>query len=225
MKKIAVFHRVDVIVALYIFFTITAELFGGKTFPLVNINGFVLNASVAIFAIPLVYSLSDIMLEVFGKKRARGLVFTGIGTVALLTLYAGLATALPPSTRFAPTEAAYDQIFNFSIRISLASIAAFGIAQLLDVLIFAKLRDRMRGQGLWLRNNVSNFISFFVDSLVFLTLAFYAFDKGLSDNAVFIIGLLIPYWLLKCSLSIIETPLVYAGVKWLKKDPELKNPK
>lgn len=216
--KSVVIRRVDVIVALYIFLIIVAELFGAKTFTLLHIGTFALNASVTLLALPLLYSMSDIMLEVHGRARARGLVMLGIGIVVLLMLYAALATTLPPSARFSPSEAAYDQIFGFSIRMSLASIVAFAVAELLDVAVFAKLRERMKNKALWLRNNLSNFVGFFVDSLIFLTLAFYAFDKSFESNVVFLTGLLIPYWLLKCGMSVLETPLVYAGVKWLKRD-------
>lgn len=218
MKKISVLTlpRVDVIVALYIFLTIVSEVMGAKTFPIVSIGSFHLSSSVAIFVLPFVYSLSDIMLEVYGRQRARGLVYLGIGTVILLTLYQLLATSLPPTARFAPNEPAYDQIFHFSIRMSLASIAAFAASELLDVAIFSKLRERMKHKALWLRNNASNFVAFFVDSAIFLTLAFYAPEKSLGSNLAFIAGLLLPYWLLKCFMSIIETPFVYAGVKWLK---------
>ena len=211
-------RRTDIIVALYIFLIVASELFGAKTFPILSIGDFHLSASVAIFLLPFVFSLSDVMLEVHGRRRAKGLVYLGIGVIILLMLFAALATALPPSNRFAPHEAAYDEIFAFSIRISFASLAAFAVSELLDVAIFARLREKMKNKALWLRNNLSNFIAFFVDSAVFLTLAFYAFDKTPSANFSFILGLLLPYWLLKCSLSIIETPLVYAGVKWLKKD-------
>lgn len=210
--------RTDIVVALYVFFVIVSELLGSKTFHILNLGSFSLNASVAIFVLPFVYSLSDVMLEVHGKKKARGLVFLGTTVIVLLMAYAALATALPPSARFAPQEAAYDQIFQFSIRISFASLVAFAVAELLDVAIFAKMRERMEKRALWLRNNISNFVGFFLDSTIFLTLAFYAFDKPLGDNLSFIIGLLIPYWLLKCFLSVVETPLVYAGVKWLRKE-------
>lgn len=219
-KTLTRFRRLDIIIALYIFFTITAELLGSKTFGIVQIGSFTLTASVAIFVLPFVFSLTDVVLEVYGKARARNLALLGMGTIVLLILYTSLATSLPPSSRFAVHETAYDEIFQLSIRISLASIAAFACSQLLDIAVFSKLRERMKNRALWLRNNLSNFIGFFVDSAVFLTLAFYALEKGFGDNISFIFSLLIPYWLLKCVLSVIETPLVYAGVKWLKKDTE-----
>jgi uncharacterized integral membrane protein (TIGR00697 family) len=129
---------------------------------------------------------------------------------------------LPPSGRFSGTEAAYDTIFGTSIRFSIASLLAFLSSEFLDVAIFTKLRAKFGTTRLWLRTNVSNFISQFVDSLVFMVIAFYAIDKGLGSNVSFILSLMIPYWLLKCAMSVIETPFAYLGVKWLRKDLEQK---
>lgn len=190
---------------------------GAKTFHILDIGSFHLNASVAIFVLPMLYSLSDVVVEVKGRAHARGLIYLGIGVIVLLTLYAALATALPPSVRFSPTEPAYDTIFHASIRISLASLAAFAVAELLDIAIFSELRKLLHRRALWLRNNLSNFVGFFVDSLIFLTLAFYALNVPFGDNYHFIVGLLIPYWLLKCAMSVLGTPLVYAAANWLKK--------
>lgn len=210
-------RKFDLIVALYVFGLLTAELMGPKTFPVMMIGSFQLNASVAIFLMPLLFTLTDIVVEVLGKKRARSMVFSGLCAVALLIVFASLATHLPPSERFAPNETAYDQVFGASIRIAAASLAAFAVAELLDVFIFAKLKEKLRDRALWLRNNVSNFISQFVDSAVFLTLAFYSFQHSLGGNISFLFGLILPYWLLRCTLSVAETPLVYLGVKWLRK--------
>jgi uncharacterized integral membrane protein (TIGR00697 family) len=84
--------------------------------------------------------------------------------------------------------------------------------------VFSKLRASLGKRGLWLRNNVSNFVSQLADSAVFLTLAFYAFGDSFGHNVSFLFGLLLPYWLIRCALSVVETPLVYLGVWWLKGD-------
>ena len=67
-------NKMDFLVALYIFCIAVAELMGGKTFPLVNIFGFQLNASVAIFVFPLIFTINDIITEVYGRERARSLI-------------------------------------------------------------------------------------------------------------------------------------------------------
>lgn len=209
--------RFDVLVALYVFGIMVVELMGVKTFPIVQFGWLHLNASVAIFALPLLFTLTDVVTEVYGRARARSLVRVGLMIVMLQVATAALFTALPSSARFAWGDSAYDTIFGTSIRFGLASVAAFAIAELLDVAVFAKLRQKMGKRGLWLRNNVSNFVSQFVDGLVWTTIAFYAFSDSLGGNAAFILGILIPYWLVRCALSLAETPLVYIGVRWLGK--------
>lgn len=211
-------QKLDFLVSLYIFCIILSELMGGKTFPLATIGSFKLNASVAIFLIPVVYSINDVITEVFGVKRARSLVRAGILMVIFVFFFTILATSLPPSARFLQTEKAYDIIFKTSTRIAAASLTAFAIADFLDVFIFAKIREKLGKKGLWFRNNISNFVSQFVDTVVFMSLAFYALDKSFENNSTFLISLILPYWLLKCFMSVIETPFVYIGVSWLKRD-------
>ena len=211
-------HKFDLLVALYVFCIAVSELMGAKTFPLLNIGSYTWNASVAIFTLPLIFTINDIVTEVYGRERTRSIIRSGLVVVALLFLFALLATFLPPSARFTPTEAAYDTIFRFSARISLASLVAFFAAEFTDLFVFVKIRQAMHGRALWLRNNLSNWVAQFLDSAVFLTLAFYTLEKGLAENASFLWSLLLPYWILKCLMSVIETPFVYLGIKWLRKD-------
>jgi len=210
-------QKFDLLISVYIFCIAVSELMGGKTFPLINLFGYQLNASVAIFVLPLIFTINDVITEVYGKERTRSVIRSGLFIIFLILLFSLVATALPSSTRFIPSEKAYDTIFGLSARIAAASLTAFTLAEFLDVFIFAKIREVLGKKALWLRNNVSNFVSQFVDTTVFMVLAFYAFDRGIGDNLVFLISLIIPYWLLKCFMSVIETPLVYLGVSWLRK--------
>jgi hypothetical protein len=194
-------------------------MMGSKTFVLFQNGSFVLNASVAIFLFPLLFTINDMIIEVYGRDRARSVVQAGLVVVFLVFVFSLLAIVLPPSARFLETEAAYDEVFGRSARIAAASLIAFAVAEFTDLFIFAKLREKMRGKALWLRNNTSNFVAQFLDTTIFMTLAFYALNLPLGDNMAFLWSLILPYWLLKCAMSVIETPLVYAGVRWLRKDP------
>lgn len=209
-------EKMDFLVSLYIFCIAVTELMGAKTFPIYNAGPLHLNASVAIFIVPIIFTITDIVLEVHGKERARSLVRSGLIMVFFIMLYAILATYLPPSTRFASSEKAYDSVFFKSIRIAAASLIAFGVSEFTDVYIFHRIRQKMKDKALWLRNNASNFVGQFLDTTIFITLAFYALNKPLGDNLSFLWSIILPYWLLKCGMSVIETPFVYAGVKWLK---------
>ena len=188
---------------------------GAKTFPLLTVGWLKLNASVSIFVIPLIFTINDIVIEVFGKERARSIVRSSLVVIVLLLGVSVLFTALPPSVRSSPNEKAYDAIFGLSIRFSIASLIAFIFSDFLDIYLFSWIRERFGKDRLWLRNNVSNIISQFIDAITFMTIAFYALDQSFFANVSFIASLLIPYWLLRCVLSIIETPLVYWGVRWL----------
>lgn len=211
-------QKFDLLISIYIFCIAVSELMGAKTFPLANIFGYQLNASVGIFVLPLIFTINDVITEVFGQERTRSVIRSGLIVIFLILLFSLLATYLPPSKRFKNSEGAYDKIFGLSARIAGASLTAFAIAEFLDVFIFVKMRQTLGKKALWLRNNVSNFVSQFTDTTIFMTLAFYAFNKPFGDNAAFLFSLALPYWLLKCFMSVIETPFVYIGVKWLKTD-------
>ena len=215
-------RKFDFLVALYMFGVMVSELMGAKTFSLGHVGGLHLTSSVAIFVFPLLFTVTDVIVEVHGRKRARSVVFSGIFMVFLLMLFELLAVHIAPSARFAPHQEAYAAIFGASVRIAAASLTAFALSELLDVLVFSRLRRVLHGRALWLRNNASNFISQLADSVVFLTLAFYAFKMPFGSNVSFLVGLIVPYWLVKCAFSVLETPLVYLGVWWLRRAPAEK---
>lgn len=210
-------EKFDFLVSVYIFCIAVSELMGAKTFPLVNLFGYQLNASVAIFVLPLIFTINDMITEVYGRERTRSVIRSGLIIIGFILMFSLIATNLPPSARFQASESAYDIVFGLSARIAAASLTAFAIAEFLDVFIFVKIRQAFGKKALWFRNNASNFISQFVDTTVFMFLAFYAFDASFGSNVSFLVSLILPYWFLKCFMSVIETPLVYIGVRWLRR--------
>ncbi len=200
-------QKLDLLISIYIASVVAAELLGAKIFQI----GFI-RASVAIFVLPLTFSINDIVTEVHGKERARSIIKSGLYVLIGLAIYNLLAISLPPATRFLSNNDAYQQIFSKSLRIILASLTAFFLSERLDVYIFSKIREKLGTKNLWLRNNLSNFLGQLFDTVTFMFLAFYA-----VGNFWFVVSLIWPYWLLKCLMSVIETPLTYLGVSWLKK--------
>ncbi len=209
-------EKFDLLVAVYIFCICASELMGAKTFPLVKIFGYQFNASVAILILPLIYTINDVIVEVLGKERARSVVRSGLLVVAMILIFSVISTTLPPSLRFSKQEPAYEAVFKLSARIAAASLIAFIISEFTDVFIFVKLREKFGKKALWFRNNASNFISEGLDTFIFMFLAFYTIDKSFAVNFSFLISIILPYWFLKCIMSVVETPFAYLGVKWLK---------
>jgi queuosine precursor transporter len=215
-------QKIDLLVAIYTGCIAISELMGAKTVPLFTLGNIHLTASVALLVVPLLFASNDIVVEVHGKERARSIVFSGLIVIALLLGMSLLATNLPASPHFAHDEPAYDTVFGKSARIAGASLAAFALAELLDVWVFSKLRQKLGKRALWLRTNVSNICAQSIDTAVFIVLAFYAFGTSFTSNVGFLVGLILPYWLLKCCVSALETPLVYLGVTWLRGSTQQK---
>ena len=209
-------HKFDVIVGFYIFAIVAAQLMGAKVVPFGDLLGIPLSISVAVFLMPLLFTTTDIVVEVYGKARARSLVWTGLMVITLLATYTLFVTGLPAAERYVASNDAYNSIFGTSIRFALASIAAFLIAEVIDVLIYTKMQEKMKQKGMWLRNNISNFVGQLIDSTVFVVVAFYAFDLSLGANALFLVGIIIPYWIVRCFVSIVGTPFAYMGVAFLR---------
>jgi queuosine precursor transporter len=206
MKTLSKKEKIDVLLGLYIGAIAAAELMGGKVFSL-----FGLNASVAIFVFPLTYTINDIIFEVEGKERAQHFMRTGFLVLLFLFAFTLLALVLPPAQRFQASNPAYQTVFKTSLRIIVASLTAFWLSERFDIYVFSKIRERLGKQALWLRNNVSNILSQFVDTALFMFLAFYK-----PGSFWFVVSLILPYWGLKCLFSAFHTPSAYAGVRWLK---------
>ncbi len=210
-------YKSDFLVAVYIFCLVAAELMGSKTFPLVTIFGLKLTGAMGMFLIPWIFSINDIFTEVYGYKRAKNLAKISISIIFFIILFSSFAIALPSSTRFLPMVDSYNKIFSQSIRISIASLIAISISNFLDINVFHKLKQKMSKYGLWFRNNLSNTLAVFFDTFIFITVAFYSLNTSFSDNVTFLWGIILPYWILKTTMSVFTTPFVYLGINWLNK--------
>jgi len=217
-------NRLDLVIAIYIFCVVAVNLMGAKVMPIGQLFGMEFNISVAIFLMPVLFSLIDAVCEVYGKARAKSIVRSGVVVIFLMVLFCSLAVAMPAAERFAAV-AAYNEVFAISIRFGIASLVAFGLAGLLNVLIYNKLKTiHGKGRLVWLRNNLSGYAGQFVDSTVFVFVAFYSFNFGFVENMNWLFGIILPLTLAKCMMSAVTTPLVYAGIRFLKGERLGKKP-
>lgn len=200
-----------VLVATFVASVIAANLMGNK----IAVFGF-FDAAVGILVFPLSYLVMDVIQEVEGKETARKIVWATLAVLAYILVITYISTQLPSAERdFFPQE--YNKVFGISVRVMLASLTAFLIAELMDIEIFRRLREWTKKKMLWFRATGSTIVSQFVDSAVFMYLAFYGITP--KHDAIYIFVLIIPYWILKCIIAVFGTPLVYAGVRWLGPNP------
>jgi uncharacterized integral membrane protein (TIGR00697 family) len=158
-----------------------------------------------IFAFLLLVVTSSAVAELFDRATANRLVVIGFVPLIVSLLLSELVLALPPAAAMPPERFdAFQMIMGSTPRIWLGGIVAYGTSQLLNVTIFSRLK-REGGRLLWLRAGIASVTSQIVDTLLFVTIAFYGnFPIG---------PLLIGQMLAKVVLSaVLVPPLIYLFV-------------
>ena len=201
--------RLYIIFGLFIGFLIGMNVLGGKIVPFGPFQ-----VSVAFLIVPLSFLMTDIVEEVYGKKKAREFIIAGVISLIVFLGFIILFLVLPPAERFTHNEE-YRTIFGTSARIVFASITAFLLSQFHDVWSFKFWKDTTKGKMLWLRTNLSTTVSMTIDTFVFMFLAFYMLTPKFTFG--FIIQMIIPYLIFKIVWGMTSSPLVYAGASWLRK--------
>lgn len=185
-------------------------------------NGFfnTISVSVGILTVPLMFLVIDIYHEVWGKKATKQLINVGVISMLVMILITWVSVKVPvgrfagvPSDQLEMYTTAYNGFFSVSIRMAIASILAFYLAQLSDILIFHFWRKQTHGKLYWLRKNVSTFVSEFVDSTIFMFVAFY---DPVNFPAPLVIKLVLPYYIFKALFALLDTPFAYLGVWWAR---------
>ena len=159
-----------------------------------------------IFAFLLLVITSSSVAELHGGDTANRLVLIGFVPLIASLLLSLLVLAVPAADDMDPARlSAFETVMGGTPRIWLGGILAYGISTLLNVTIFSRLKASEGSRLLWLRSAVASVLSQIVDTLIFITVAFYG---------VFPIGeLILGQMLAKVVLSIILVPpLIYLFV-------------
>ncbi len=196
--------------ALYITSMVLVNTLGSKITTIAGIR-----TSVGVFFIPILFLVTDIVGEVYGRKISSVFVNYSVIMLVFMFLMMGLSINLPPNPSWNLQES-YAAVFGSSMRMTIASLISFYVAQHIDVITFSVLKSLTKKKHLWIRNNVSTILSQFIDTSVFMFLAFYRMNERFTVAVIF--SMIIPYWLFKVVLAIIDTPFCYLGVYWLKKE-------
>jgi len=174
--------------------------------------------SVGIIPYPITFLITDIISEVYGKKKANQVVTAGIfaSFFSLFIIY--IADQVPAIESSPVNNAVFNQVFGQTSLAVLASMLAYLFAQYIDIQIFHFWKKVTKGKMLWLRNNFSTFTSQFMDtfSVLFLLCSF----KILSWDIFY--SLLISGFLFKILIAALDTPLLYLFVYFFRKRFNLK---
>ncbi|MAN58606.1 MAG: hypothetical protein CMC08_02070 [Flavobacteriaceae bacterium] len=204
--------------ALFIASLVVGNLIFQKFFSWNFFGLYTFEISVGILPYPITFLITDIISEVYGKKKANRVVTAGIFASFFSLLIVWVATAVP-ATAWSPIgDSLFNEVFGATAIAVLASTIAYLLAQYIDIQIFHFWKRLTKGKYLWLRNNFSTFTSQFVDtfSVLFLLCSFGKIDWALFGS------LLLSGFLFKVLIAILDTPFLYLSVFALRKRFRLK---
>lgn len=230
-------NRLFVVLAgLFIANALLAEMIGVKLFQLETALGlpkadvallgqehlsFVL--SVGVLPWPLVFILTDVVNDYYGVHGVRFLTILTASIIAFSFLVIYLAIGMPPdlgwwmssgaSSGVPDMQAAFANIFGQSMNIIIGSMAAFIIGQMVDALVFRRIKRATGDRHIWLRATGSTLVSQLIDSVVVTYLAFWVLRDMSFPRAT---ALVLTAYLYKFIVALLSTPLIllaHAGVE------------
>lgn len=163
---------------------------------------------VGILPWPIVFVATDIINEFFGKKGVRFYTFVTVGLIIYSFFMLGLARFVDAASFSPVSDEAFDAVFGTSQWIIVGSIVAFLVSQLVDVLVFSRLRRWTGKRHLWMRATGSTIVSQLIDTFIIQYIAFVL--PGKISWAEFFEVAAISY-LFKVGVAILITPLCYLG--------------
>ncbi|MEI7472995.1 MAG: queuosine precursor transporter [Chitinophagaceae bacterium] len=177
---------------------------------------------------PVVFIMTDIINEYYGTKGVKFLSYLTIGLITYAFLIFNGAIHLSPSEYFSigngidHPDQAFRGIFGQGMWIIIGSMIAFFVGQILDVLIFHRIKKMTGEKNIWLRATGSTLVSQLVDSFVVLFIAFYI-GKRIQTNQgdpwslhqVLVTGT--GNYIYKFVVAIVLTPVIYLVHHWIEK--------
>lgn len=207
---------------------ILAEFIGVKIFSLettlgleplnltiLGIENLSFNLTAGVVLWPIVFIMTDIINEYYGRKGVKFLSFTAAILIAYAFVMVYFAMNLSPASfwieRVTPLgnvnmHQAFNTIFGQGLWIIIGSLTAFLVGQLVDVTVFHYFKSYTGSSKIWLRATGSTLVSQLVDSFVVLFIAFYI-GAGWDLKLVLVIGLV--NYIYKFTIAVLITPLLY----------------
>ena len=214
--------------AFFIANAILAEFIGVKIFSLerslsieplnisiIGVKNLSFNMTAGVLLWPIVFILTDIINEYFGKKGVKMLTYIAVGIISYSYIMILFAINLVPADFWISTQeqsgvtdmnVAFKAIFGQGLWIIIGSLVAFLIGQLIDVTVFQFIKNKTGETKIWFRATGSTLVSQLIDSFVVLFIAFYI-GADWSLQLVFAIGIV--NYIYKCTVAIILTPALY----------------
>jgi len=174
--------------------------------------------SVGILPYPITFLITDLISEIYGKKKADQIVIAGLFASFFSMGILWMANVVPALSNSPIDDATFQTVFALSPVAVLASMMAYLGAQFVDIRLYHFWKKLTEGRMLWLRNNFSTFSSQFIDTFSVISLLSLF---GVLEWDLFW-GLVLSGFLFKVLIAALDTPLLYLFVFLFRKKFNLK---
>jgi len=204
---------------LFIALLVSCNLIFQKFFVWNPLGLFKFEISVGLIPYPLTFLVTDIISEIYGKKRANQVVKVGL-IASLVVMAVVMISSLVPATVWSPvSDEEFNKVFGLTGVAVAASMLAYLFAQFIDIHVFHYLKQLTNGKHLWIRNNFSTITSQFVDTVaVLLLLCLFGAIKWELFGTLLLSG-----FLFKVVVAALDTPFFYLAVYLFKKKFKLND--
>ncbi len=201
-----------ILAGLFITSLVTSNLIFQKFFAWNPFGLYDFQLSVGIIAYPITFLITDIISEIYGERKAQMVVTAGI-FASFFALLIVIVSTEASATSWSPIgDAVFKKVFGFTYVAVGASLAAYLLAQFLDVKVFHFWKRLTKGKHLWVRNNFSTMTSQLVDTATILVLLC---SFGVIEWEMFGLLLLNGY-IFKVIFALFDTPIIYVLVHFLR---------
>ncbi|MDX1671962.1 MAG: queuosine precursor transporter [Balneolaceae bacterium] len=178
---------------------------------------YTMSVPVGVIAYPFTFLATDLISELFGRKKAQLIVWIGFFMNIYMLFLMSVNHWLPNTQGVSGGLNLFEGVYEFMIGNTVASMIAYLISQSVDVRLFHFWKKLTGGKHLWLRNNASTTVSQLVDSTAILSILYMAGNLGSEVNTIgALVILILNSYLFKFFFALFDTPLFYLGVKLLK---------
>ena len=166
--------------------------------------------SVGLLPYPITFIVTDIISEIYGKKKANEVVTSGLIASLFMLLIVTVSDNIP-SAPFGIGSEIFSKVFGLSAAAVFASMLAYLFAQYIDVRVYHFWKRLTNGKHLWLRNNASTIASQLVDTTLVICILFVG-----VWNTDQILSAIIDGWIFKMLMALLDTPIIYGIIYLLK---------
>jgi uncharacterized integral membrane protein (TIGR00697 family) len=217
-KKIYLYLSGLFITSLVVSNLIFQKFFYWRPFEISVFGNQLFELSVGILPYPITFLITDLISEIYGKKKANQLVIAGIFASFFSMGILWVANIVPALENSPIDDATFQDVFALSPVAVLASMMAYLSAQFVDIRLYHFWKKLTQGRMLWLRNNFSTFSSQFIDTVSVISLLSLF---GVLEWDLFW-GLVLSGFLFKILVAALDTPLLYFFVFLFRKKFDLK---